>query len=261
MSDEKNDLFSVRRRSFPCWETVCLIQDKLSGKSLLNHSDAQLPAVAEGRLLRLEELIEEENRSGIVYFCERKWLESFPAHQVTYSTWVANEMNLLPKTETTSTKSGIKRIKISLGNVVLPPLLTDQARSWIELSNYYPNCTICFDQSAKLNNDWFVQAAHLIHNCNYYLEILNAGATEEIRGEEVCFFDYIHLDTRSNNSQIWILAVNPGGGEYGIAFLREEPLVPNIWKDNPNKDPSGPCWYPGCAHDIPEPDLDYLIQK
>ena len=261
MSDEKNDLFSVRHRSFPCWETVCRIQDKLAGKSLINHSDAQLHLVSERRVQRLEELIAEESESGIVYFCERKWLESFLKNQVAYNAWVANQFNLIPKTETTTAKVGIKHIKFDIEVFELPPLLTYQSKSWIDMSNCYPKCLICCDLSVEIDNDWFVQAAHLIHNCNYYLEMLNEGATDEIRGEEVCFFDYIYLNTSDHNSQIWILAVNPGLGEYGIAFLREKPLVPNIWKNNPNKDPSGPCWYPGCAHDLPEPNLDYLQQK
>ena len=261
MSDEKNDLFSVRRRSFPKWETVCRIQNKLAEKSLINHSDIQLALVAERRPQRLEELIAEENESGIVYFCERKWLESFLTHKVAYNAWVANQLNLFPRTETTTVKASIKHIILSLTSIVLPPLLSNQTKSWIEMSNCAPRCEICCDLSAEVNNDWFVQAAHLIHNCNYYLEMLNEGATDQIRGEEVCFFDYINLNTSDHNSQIWILAVNPGLGEYGIAFLRENPLVPNIWKSNPNKDPSGPCWYPGCAHDLPKPNLDYLQQK
>jgi len=119
---------------------------------------------------------------------------------------------------------------LNFGATVLPPLLTKQAESWIDISGgYYPSCKICCDLSVEVDDDCYVQAAHLMHNSNYYLEMLNAGATDEIRGEDVCIFDYIFLDTASNNSQIWELAVNPGGGEYGVRFLLEEPLIPNSW--------------------------------
>jgi len=191
----KIDLFSVGRRSFPNWETVCQIEGELATNSLINISQSELDYAEKHRASRLSELIAEENDSGIVYFCERYWLESFPIHRLPYNRWIADQFEVYRKEEELLNNEETKFIHLDFRLFVLPPLLSDDIKSWIDYQGIGPKCTICCDATIDVNYDWYVQATHLMHNVNYYLEMLSEVVTawEGGRGDDICSLAYIHL--------------------------------------------------------------------
>ncbi len=249
----KIDLFSVSRRSFPGWETVRQIEQKLAKNSLINYQLDDLEQVAKQRAQRLVELIDEENESGIVYFCERYWLESQKRVGLPYKSWVNSRFRpFVTQSENESVDSRV--IEIGLRDFLLPPLLSDQTRQWIRCNDIYPRCVIFSSLSEPVDQNWYVQAAHLLHHLNYYLEFVNENASDEDR-LTIFSFDHIYLYPKSHNSQIWQLDVNPDLGPMQNFFLRDETLLREGYVENRT---DGPCWFPGCSHEIPDIDPDFI---
>jgi len=242
MNELKIDLFAVGRRSFPKWGIVQDRQRKLSGNSLIGLSHDQMDSILEKRAERLVELIDEENTSGLVYYCERHWLESLAQSKHTYRYWL--HQTLSPFIQTEDNGDGYF-YHLGLNAFRLPPLF-DRSKRWIDYSYSEPKCTICSLDSSTVNRDWLIQAAHLVHNLNYYLEMLNDdGRTEGLRSEFRSFY-YVFLTTNNDNSQVWDLGIHTEYGDYPTRFYREEILKRSF---NPSGE-SSPCWYPGCPDEI-----------
>jgi len=255
MNEFKIDLFSVGRRTFPEWPLVQDLQTRLAKNSLIGFSHDQMNNIREKRAERLTELIDEEHTSGLVYYCERYWLESFAQSNYTYEYWLHQTLFPFIQTENLNNENGYLH-HLGLNAFRLPPLLSERTKKWVNYSYSEPKCSICTRDSNTVNRDWLIQAAHLLHNLNYYLEMLNDDVrTEELRNEYRPFY-YVFLTTNHDNSQVWDLGIHTEYGDYPTRFFREEILT----KGYQPSGESSPCWYPGCTEEISD-SLSTLVYK